>query len=342
MTPKETILKAFEGGKPERVPVTLFGGGMWSINSWGTTFEELSKDPDRMTQMLVDMSEKLQCDIVYAGSGYNNFHASALGGEIKFREVGAPDLVAPLVSSEEDLAGLKIEDIEKDETINVVYEATRKTKKQIGDKYVVTMTAWGPFTLAARFVGEEDMMKATFKKPALVEKVTEFATDLLIHLFEPLVDDGTIDVISLADPTASGDLISKKQFDRFVVPALKRFTDWAKAKKAHTLLHICGNTSDRLELFPETGASCISLDHKTDIAKAKEALYGKMCFAGNVDPVAVMLRGSVGDIESTCKDIIGRAGTDGAFVLMPGCDIPPNVPYENIQQFVNIARQWRL
>ena len=95
------------------------------------------------------------------------------------------------------------------------------TKDKIGGEYVMTMTAWGPFTLGARLVGEEAMMKATFKKPAFVEKVVDFATDLLIRLYEPIVNDGTLDVISLADPTASGDLISKKQFEKFAVPYLK-------------------------------------------------------------------------------------------------------------------------
>ena len=170
----------------------------------------------------------------------------------------------------------------------------------------------------------------------------EFATDLLIHLYRPLVEDGTVDVISLADPTASGDLISKKQFDKFAVPYLKKFTDWARSKNAHTLVHICGNTTDRLEVMPETGASCISLDHKTDIAKAREVLHGKMCFAGNVDPVAVMLQGSVEGVEQACRKVIETAGTDGGFVLMPGCDIPPTVPYENIQAFIRTAREWKL
>jgi uroporphyrinogen decarboxylase len=185
------------------------------------------------------------------------------------------------------------------------------------------------------------MMKATFKKPAFVEKVVDFATDILIHLYEPLVVDKTLEVISLADPTASGDLISRKQFEKFALPYLKKFTDWAKSKSVHTLVHICGNTTDRLDLFPQTGASCISLDHKTDITKAKEALHGKMCFGGNVDPVKIMLNGTVQDVENACKDIIKAAGTDGGFVLMPGCDIPPTVPYENIQKFIQVAHDWK-
>ena len=342
MKPGEIILKAFEGGKPERVPVTLFGGGMWSIREYGTTFKDLSLDAGKMTDMLVSMSDKLLCDMVYAGSGYNNFHASAFGGGIKFREMGAPDLEESFISSVEDLKNLDLGKLDKSEIINTVFKSLRDTKSKIGDEYVLTMTAWGPYTLGARMVGEENMMKATFKNPDLVHKVADFATDLLIHLYEPVVSDGTLQVISLADPTASGDLISKKQFETFALPYLKKFTDWAKSKNAHTLVHICGNTTDRLDLFPQTGASCISLDHKTDIAKAKEILHGKMCFAGNVDPVNTMLQGSVQDVEDSCKHVIQTAGTDGGFVLMPGCDIPPTVPYENIQKFIEVAREWKL
>jgi len=341
MTPREIMLKAFEGGKSGRVPVTLFGGGMWSIKAYNSTFQELSLDVEKMTDMLVVMSGKLLCDIVYAGSGYNNFHAAALGTGIKFREMGAPDLESHLISSEDELKNLDISRIDSNDVINTVKKALKATKSRIGNEYLVTMTAWGPYTLGARLLGEEVMMKATFKKPDLVHKVVDFATDLLIHLYEPIVSDGSLDLLSIADPTASGDLISKKQFEKFALPYLKKLTDWARSKNAHTLVHICGNTTDRLDLFPLTGASCISLDHKTDIAKAKELLHGKMCFAGNIDPVKIMLQGTVQEVEDACKQVIQTAGTDGGFVLMPGCDIPPTVPYENIQKFIQVAREWK-
>ncbi len=42
------------------------------------------------------------------------------------------------------------------------------------------------------------------------------------------------------------------------------------------------------------------------------------------------------------EQIIDIAGKDGAFVLMPGCDIPPNIPYENITKFIQTAKEWRL
>jgi len=344
MTPKEVILKAFEGGRPERLPVTLFGAGMWSIKDFGATFEDLGRDPQKMTEMCVTEAAKIRSDVIYVGSGFNNFHAAALGKAfgvgIKYREMGAPDMTSHFVNSEEDLAKLNIADVHKEPVVQTVLEATRSVREKIGDKYLVTMTCWGPFTLAARMVGEEQFMKATFKKPAFVEKMVSFCADLLIHLYEPLVKDG-LECISIADPTASGDLINKKQMERFAVPGLKKLTGWAKSKGVHSILHICGNTSDRLDLFPTTGASTIFFDQKVDIAKAKEALEGKMSFGGNVAPVHVLLNQDAAGVEKACHDIIDVVGNAKGFILVPGCDIPPTIPYENIRKFHDVALEWK-
>lgn len=344
MTPRETALKAFALGKAERVPVTLFGGGMWSIKDYGTSFEELAKNEDKNVDMCVTEAEKIKSDIVYVGSGFNNFHAIALGrkfgADAKFREIGAPDMTTHFVHSEEDIAKLDIKDAFKEDVIKKVMSATMRVKEKIGDKYLVTMTCWGPFTLAARFVGEEVFMKQTFKKPAFVEKMVDFCADLLIAIYEPLVAAG-LEAISIADPTASGDLINPKQMARFAVPPLRKLSDWAKSKGAHTILHICGNTSDRIEQFIDTGCSTIFFDQKVDIAKAKEVLSGKMSFGGNVAPVHVLLNKGAAEVVQACKEVIEIAGKDGGFILVPGCDIPPTISYENLRAFHDTALNWK-
>jgi len=344
MTPRESILKAFAGGKAERVPVTVFGGGMWSIKDYGTTFEALALNAEKMTDMCVVEAEKIRSDVVYVGSGYNNFHAIALGrkygvGE-KYREIGAPDITDHFVHGEEDIAKLDMNDLFKEPVIKTVLDATNRVREKIGKKYLVTMTCWGPFTLAARFVGEEAFMKYTFKKPAFVEKMVDFCADLLIKLYEPLVNEG-MEALSIADPTASGDLINPKQMSRFAVPPLKKMSDWAKSKGVYTILHICGNTSDRLEQFIDTGCTVIFFDQKVDIAKAKEVLFGKMCFGGNVAPVHVLLNKTKEEVEQACKETIELAGKDGGYVLVPGCDIPPTISYENLKAFHDVALNWK-
>lgn len=340
MTPREAVLNALMRQPTGRIPAALVGGGMWSVHHYGTTFEDLSRDPVRMSDMLVEMSGRLRSDIVYVGSGYPNFPVASLGGRIKYRPVGAPDLEGPIISTGEDLDRLDITAIDRDAVIHTIRQAFLFARERIGAEYLVTLTAWGPFTLGARLIGEEVMMKAIFRRPDFVARVLESSTAILRRFFEPVLRDRSLEVILLGEPTASGDLISRAQFDRFVVPHLRAFTRWAGTFGASTILHVCGNTTDRLDLFPATGAACVSLDHKTDIARAREVLGGRMCFAGNIDPVQVLLQGSAEDVRTACLKTLGTAGTGGGFILMPGCDIPPTVPYENIVAFMNTAREW--
>lgn len=342
MTPKEVIFSAFELRKPERVPVALFGGGMFTMYNTGNSFKSLAEDAKGMADMIISFSKRSLSDIVYVGSGYNNFHAAALGGRIKYREIGAPDLEEPLVDTESDLKRLDLEKLKASPTVRAIWEATEMVSKAIGDEFVVTTTAWGPFTLGAQILGVEKMMRGAFKTPELVKRVVDFACDINIRFYTGLVERGLIEMISLADPTASADLISRKQFETFALPSLQRFTSWAKTKGVKVLVHICGNTSDRLDLFPKMGADCISIDHKVDISKAKSELSGKMCFAGNVNPVAVLNNGTPSDVEEASRKCIEIAGLEGGFILMPGCDIPPTVPIKNVETFVSIARGWKL
>jgi len=101
-------------------------------------------------------------------------------------------------------------------------------------------------------------MKATFKKPAFVEKMVDFCADLLIKLYEPLINDG-IEALSIADPTASGDLINPKQMARFAVPPLRKMSDWAKSK-AHIPSSIsAGTRATGLISFPKLAARPSSL-----------------------------------------------------------------------------------
>ncbi len=341
MNPKDALVTALNCGEPDTVPVALMGGGTWGASHFNTTLKHILSDEETMTGFLLKMAAEARSGIVYAGSGFPNLPAVALGTGIMFPEKGAVDLDHTIVSSEDELEQLDISRVDTDPYINTVRAAFRAAKAKIGDEYLVTMTAWGPFTLGARIVGEEAFVKMIYKKPEFLEKVLDFINELLIRIFTPLVEDGAIEMITIGDPTASGDLISKKQFETFALPHLRKFFDWTNSHDVLTILHICGDTTDRLELYPETGASCISLDHKTDIGKARETLAGKICFAGNIDPVHSLLHGSVEKVERDCLHILERAADGGGFILMPGCDIPPDVPLANIHTMIDTANNWK-
>jgi uroporphyrinogen decarboxylase len=183
-------------------------------------------------------------------------------------------------------------------------------------------------------------MRDVYKRPELAREVIEVSRDVITKFYNHLVEDGTIWVVALAEPTASGDLISKRHFDRFVLPSLQKFSSDMKAMGAYTFLHICGNTTDKLGSINKTGVDLISIDSKVDISTAKEVFKETMCLGGNVNPVEVMKDGSLEDVRDVSLDCLRRAAPGGGFFLMPGCDIPPSVPEENIKAMIESARSY--
>jgi len=343
MKPKECVLAAFENKVPERVPAIIYGGGVWTMKHTGNTFDGLIGKPNEMAEMVIKVNEEIQSDMVYVGSGYNNVQLQAFGGIIKYRPVGAPDLEEPMVAEEADLE--KFTDIPgklaKDPVMLTIWEAAQIVQSQIGSEYLVSATAWGPFSLAAQMYGVEKMMQDMFKKPDLVSKTIEVAADIIYHFYEPMIKAGSIEAIAIADATASGDLISPRMFKKFAVPALKKFNDRIKELGCGRFLHICGDTTKSLDFMPETGAQCIALDMKVDLAVAKEKIGDKMCVGGNTPPVFILNNGTKEDCIKSAQECIEKAGANGGYVLLPGCDIPPSVTVENINAYLSTGRNWK-
>ncbi len=342
MHPKDILLEAFELETPERVPAVIFGGGMWTIKNSGKDFLYYIGKPQEYAELIMKTADILQSDMVYPGSGYNNFLAAAIGGKIKVRHIGAPDLEGPIIHSPEDLESLEIEKIHENEAIQTIWKASEIVHEQIGDRYLVGTTSWGPFTKAGNLRGVEQLMKDVYKNKEFAQKVIEFATDLIMAFYEPLVKDVGMDAISIADPTASGDLISRKHFLEFALPALEKVIGEFKKRGVTTFLHICGDTSDKLHEIAESKPGCFSLDHKVDLAFAKKELQGVVCIAGNVDPVTVLNDGTPEYVEEVSTNCISAAAEGGGYVLCPGCDIPPSVSLENIQAFIKSTRKVKL
>ena len=174
MNEKERVFEAFRLGEPDRVPASLFGGGMWTLFTSDTAFENLIDHPQEMAKVNIETNRRMGFPIIYMGSGYKNSHVAALGAKLKFRGAGAPDLEQPLFAHADELEGLDIDDLARDELVQTVWEATRIVASELGDEVAVAATAWGPFTLAAQIYGVENMMRAVISVATRVANSTTF------------------------------------------------------------------------------------------------------------------------------------------------------------------------
>ncbi|HEY3425683.1 MAG TPA: uroporphyrinogen decarboxylase family protein, partial [Negativicutes bacterium] len=143
-----------------------------------------------------------------------------------------------------------------------------------------------------------------------------------------------------SDPVASSTIISPKQFREFAFPYLKKLISYINSRGKSATLHICGKTNRIWEAMAETGAACLSLDNVIDMAVAKEQVGAKIRLTGNVDPSAIMLQGSVGDVKQAVIDCVERTyDSPKGYIVASGCSLPTEVPFENIHAMLNTVRE---
>lgn len=337
MNSREIVASALRLEPTPRLPVSLLSAGAWTLNGGGVTLEQaLALPAERFAEIVSTTNERAGCDIVWPGSGYHNLALRGLGGTIKFREKGTPDVLRPMLGELSDIRSFDPRRVQEDPGIGLLVESARLLVKAIGSHTVVGTSQWAPFTLAGLAYGVERLMRNIRKDPAAVQEVLAFATEVCFAYLEPFIDAG-VSMISLADPTASGDLISRNQFQEFALPWLREVSQRVRARGVWVTIHICGNTTNRLDLMPSAGAQLYSVDYKVPLGAARQALDGKILFAGNMNPVTVMQKGTPESVADACRECFSAAGAAPGFLLMPGCDIPPSVPLENVQAMVRTA-----
>lgn len=338
MRPKDNILAAIRLEKPSRIPAVLFSGGAWTFNNRGLTLEQAVGKAGLMAQVIAETNAGVGSDIVWAGSGFNNLPVRALGGQVKWQVKGTMNVQQPLFKTAADLDKFRPDRLDQDEGVANIWEATALLDQAIGDEILIGACGWGPFTLGAQFFGVERTMSSMYKDKKAVHAVLEFATEVSFRYYDAFRRKGAR-IISVAEPSASGDMISRRHFEEFVLPYLTDFIRRTKQAGALNLLHICGKTTKYLDLIPGTGADVFSVDYKVDLAAVKEVIGTRMAFAGNVNPAGVLVNGTPAEVGAAARECIEKAGTDGNFILMPGCDLSPSVPLANIRAMIETARE---
>jgi uroporphyrinogen decarboxylase len=317
----------------DRIPFALLSSGAWAINKNGVPLDQaLRRDPALVADWLFEGYSQVDSAISWVGSGYNNIVVNAVGGKIKWRRKGTPDVVEPLLQSVADMDKIDPQIVAKDSDVQIIYETVRLLVDRETGQRLVGGSMWGPFTLAGLLFGADALMRSVYKDRAAVDALLRFSTELYLAYMQGYIDKGAR-VVFMAEPSASGDMISRKHFEQIALPYIQETYRRLKERNKGLVvgLHICGDTSKILELIVDSGAQIMSLDYKVPLTAAKEAFAGKIAFSGNLDPVAIVQNGTEEQIRAEVLKSIEEIGADSSYIVMPGCDIPPSTPLENLQ-----------
>lgn len=139
------------------------------------------------------------------------------------------------------------------------------------------------------------------------------------------------DMIGVGDAACS--LIGPQLYETLVLPFQKRLFAAIHEAGAKVKLHVCGNTANIIDHMATSGADIIDVDWMVSLEQARSVVGPNITLCGNFDPSGVLLRGSAADVAAAKKKCLEHGGS--RFILMPGCEVPPGTPIENIRAFCN-------
>ncbi|HAN21847.1 MAG: hypothetical protein A2Y15_08045 [Clostridiales bacterium GWF2_36_10] len=336
MTNKEILLSAVNLNKTPRTPVIILSSGVWTYNRYGLSLQDaFTMAPEDAAKLIINNANDLNLDLIWTAADCNNIVLKALGAKTTFNIVGNASTVdEPLIDNISDIVNLDINNIERSPEIQNLLSVTRILKENISDEYLLGVSQWGPFTLAGQMIGIENLMCLAIEDESGVNQLLSFTKKVIIKYLDLFKQSGT-ELICVSEPSASGDMISPKLFESLVLPHLKSL--FGSIDISTRMLHVCGNTTKILDLIPSSGANLFSFDHKVNISEAANVLGGKIAFAGQINPVSIMLEGTPDEVLISAQSCINSAKNINGYVLMPGCDLPPNTRIENVFSMVKAA-----
>jgi len=314
---------------------SAFATEFWALNRRGHSIKEFLDAPLELAPMIIEEALNIDSDIFFLLAGLTSVPIMALDGKLEFPEKGTPFMLKPLIENKSDLFKLDVNKLKSDKNVNSLWHVADFINKKLKDRMVIAVNCRAPFTQAAQMVGPDTFMRMLRRDENFVEEVLGLSTKIFLEYVTPFIESG-IEMIYISDPSASGDLISRKHFQKFVYPYLYKVNQYIKREGVKTIFHICGDTTDRLDLIRDIGPDIMSVDHKVDMGEAKKLLGEKVILAGNIDPSSVMEYGNVSDVAEATMECIKKAGHE-RFILMPGCEISWGTPVQNIKEMLKMG-----
>lgn len=343
MTSKERLRAAFAHKPVDRIPMMILLGETWLIEREKISFKDLREMDDLGADLIVKTYDDMQSDSVTAGLGCWIGLLEAVGCPTVISEVGAPIEVKPCIFDvAADVSALdrsKIrETLEKSELVQKMMRQTREIKKRVGDRKYVAGQLVGPFSGASMMVGVKEFMILLGKKSPYIQPLLEYTTDCIAELANMYCENGC-DIIQVCDPCSSGDMISPKMYEQYVVPTLKGLKE--KIKNCETfLLHVCGKAGMRLPHVKALGIDGFSVDSPVDLKESLEAAGKELTMCGNFNPNEALRLGTSEEVYKAAYANAEIAGLNGGYVMMPGCDLAATTPLENIQAMVRASADY--
>ncbi|AEF86154.1 methyltransferase MtaA/CmuA family [Treponema primitia ZAS-2] len=327
-SPKERLIRTLEKKETERPPVICPGGMMNSaivevMNVTGHTLPAAHHDWNLMSALAED---------VHRLTGFENIgapfcltvEAEALGSEINYGTLGCePKIAKEAFPSVEAVQFLPPGTMEKNKRVGTVVQSIAELSKKNPDIPVIGSLT-GPLSAAASLVDPMTFLKQLRKNPADAHRLVAYVCAHLIEYAGLMVENG-VSIITIADPTATGEILGPRFFKEYALFYLNTLADAIRALGVPVIIHICGDLGAVKPYLGELRGDALSVDAMVNLSALKQENSGLIAM-GNISTYL---------LESGAEEVIAKSTRylveQGIDIIAPACGLSTSTPLGNIQ-----------
>ncbi|HEX73442.1 MAG TPA: uroporphyrinogen decarboxylase [Candidatus Hydrogenedentes bacterium] len=196
--------------------------------------------------------------------------------------------------------------------------------------------ARGPLNIAGFLLGNTEFLMAMKMAPDATHEFLDKITGFLVEWIQAQAAAfPTIDGILLLDDLVG--FCGDADFREFALPCLQRC--FAAIPASVRLFH---NDAHGLVCAPHlagAGVNCFNFSHEHPMNEVRRLAGPEVALLGNIPPRDVLAQGTPDAVRASVRELIRGLGDRAGVLLSCGGGMPPGVPTENIEAFLEAAAE---
>jgi uroporphyrinogen decarboxylase len=276
----------------------------------------------------------------FKGSTYQHPQGRAMfGSGVKKQRHGQP---GPFADCEDPGA---VENYEWPDPQYLNFDECLADLKCVGEQYRASGFWTSFYHNVMDLFGMESYLVKMYTHPDVVRAVTDRVCEFYYEANERFfaAARGEVDGFFFGNDFGTQlDLIcGPQQFDEFIMPWFRKFTEQGHRHGLQVILHSCGSIYKVIDRLIDAGVDCLhplqALAANMDAETLARDFHGRIAFMGGIDTQDLLVNGSPEDVRRDVMRV--RQLLEPGLIVSPSHEaLLPNVPPDNVRAMAEAAR----
>ncbi|MGO1369083.1 MAG: uroporphyrinogen decarboxylase family protein [Senegalia sp. (in: firmicutes)] len=337
MNTRERLLGALKGIQLDRVPCICPGGMMNMIvtelmHKTNVMWPDAHTDANKMSKLAAAVHEYGMFEN-YGVPFCMTIEAEGMGAEVNLGNTKfEPRIVSYILETVSDYNKLKKLDVKAGRAKVSTDVIVRLKFSNEGVPIISNLS--GPISVASSLMEPVVFYKELRRKNEDAHKLMDYVTNQILAFGKAQIEAGA-DVITISDPSGTGEILGPKYFDEYAVKYINKLIYGLREvnKEIPIIVHICGQMHRVYHELNKIEADALSFDALVNIKEVKEQIPDRIIM-GNLSTYALEFSNKE-KIRTMTKGVLNS----GVNIISPACGLGTQSSLENIQAMLATVKE---